>query len=279
MSKRNPAIGVVPGLEGRVAIVTGAASGIGLASARALAAAGARVVIADLNGEGARRVASEIGGAGGTAIAVEVDVGNEGEVRAMVEAAVESFGGLDILHNNAAEVSADIMGRDLEIDQMDTDVWDRVMVVNLRGPMLGCKYAIRAMLEGGRGSIIHTSSASALTGDLGRPAYAASKEGLHSLTRNVATQYGKRGIRCNAIAPGVIETPALARNVPQEQIDAYLSHHLTPRLGRPEDIADAVVFLASDQSAFITGQVLCVDGGLLSHHPTFAQFATGAGTG
>jgi NAD(P)-dependent dehydrogenase (short-subunit alcohol dehydrogenase family) len=162
------------------------------------------------------------------------------------------------------------MGRDGWIAELEAEIWDRTMAVNLRGPMLGCKYAIPAMLARGGGSIIQTSSASGLAGDLTRAAYSASKAGLDSLTRSVATQYGKQGIRCNSIAPGVIATPAVAANVPKEALDAYLGSTLTPRLGLPEDIAAAVVFLASDDSVFITGQVLSVDGGLLAHHPSVA---------
>jgi len=258
----------------RVAIVTGAASGIGRATARALAAEGLAVLVADLDAEGAERVVADIAAAGGTAAAQRADVEQEESVRAMVDAAVSRFGGLDVLHNNAAASAPEIMGRDLDLAEMDVDVWDRTLAINLRGPMLGCKYAIPRMLERGGGVIINTSSASGLVGDLSRAAYGASKAGLDSLTRYVATQYGKRGIRCNAIAPGVIHTPALAQNVPAEQLAVFERSHLTPRLGQPEDIAAAVVFLASDGGAFITGQTLSVDGGLLAHHPTFGEFST-----
>jgi len=147
-------------------------------------------------------------------------------------------------------------------------VWQRTFAVNLLGPALGCKHAIPRLLERGGGAIVNTSSAAGKVGDLTRSAYGASKAALESLTRHVATQYGKRGIRCNAIAPGVIATPALAANVPPAQIALYERSHLTPRLGRPEDVAAAVVFLASDDGAFVTGQTLRVDGGLLAHHPT-----------
>lgn len=258
-------------LTGRVAIVTGAASGIGRATAVALAREGASVLIADLDGAGAEAAAEEIREDGGAAQPCAADVGSEESVAAMVSAAVDVFGGLDILHNNAAASDPELMGRDLDLAEMDIDVWDRVMAVNLRGPMLGCKHAIPQLLERGGGAIVNTSSASGLVGDLSRAAYGASKAGLDSLTRYVATQYGKRGIRCNAIAPGVIATPALTANVPAEQIAIYERSHLTPRLGRPEDVAAAVVFLASDDGAFITGQTLSVDGGLLVHHPTFAE--------
>jgi len=258
--------------QGRVAIVTGAASGIGRATAHALAADGAAVTVADLDADGATRVAEEIVAAGGLAAPQAADVEDEASVADMVAAAVERFGGLDILHNNAAASAPDIMGRDLDLTEMDIDVWDRTLAINLRGPMLGCKYAIPRMLERGGGVIINTSSASGLVGDLSRAAYGASKAGLDSLTRYVATQYGKRGIRCNAIAPGVIHTPALEQNVPAEQLAIFERSHLTPRLGQPEDIAAAVVFLASEGGAFITGQTLSVDGGLLAHHPTFGEF-------
>jgi NAD(P)-dependent dehydrogenase (short-subunit alcohol dehydrogenase family) len=259
-------------LTDRVAIVTGAASGIGRATALALAAEGAAVVVADLFAEGAERVAREVTAAGGRAVAQPTDVGDEASVAAMVEAALKSFGRLDVLHNNAAATEPQLLAGDLELTAMDAAVWDRTLAINLRGPMLGCKHAIPRMLERGGGAIVNTSSASGLTGDLVRAAYGASKAGLDALTRYVATQYGKRGIRCNSIAPGVIATPALAANVPQPQIDAYERSHLTPRLGRPEDIARAVVFLASDDAAFITGQVISVDGGLLAHHPSYSDF-------
>ena len=266
-------------LAGRVAIVTGAASGIGRATALRLAREGAAVLVADLNGEGAASVAKEIEAAGGRAAGFAVDVADEASVVAMIERAVKEFGGLDILHNNAAASDPVLMSRDGDITTLDLEVFDRTLAVNLRGPMLGCKHAIPRMLARGGGAIINTSSASGLVGDPVRTAYGASKAGLDSLTRYVATQYGKRGIRCNSIAPGVIATPALAANVSPEMIAIYERSHLTPRLGRPEDIAAAVAFLASDDAAFITGQTLQVDGGLLAHHPAFGEFLRLAGEG
>ncbi len=258
-------------LAGRVAIVTGAASGIGRATALALAREGAAVVVADLNAAGAKQVAAEIETAGGRALGQATDVASEASVVAMVAAAVDTFGGLDVLHNNAAASDPAVMGGDGEVTALSLETWERTLAVNLRGPMLGCKHAIPRMLERGGGVIVNTSSASGLTGDLVRTAYGVSKAGLDGLTRYVATQYGKRGIRCNAIAPGVIATPALAANVPPELIAVYERSHLTPRLGTPEDIAVMVVFLASDEAAFVTGQVLSVDGGLLAHHPAVAE--------
>ena len=254
-----------PRLEGRVAIVTGGASGIGRATSAALCVAGAAVVVADLNGEGADQVAEALCAEGHRAIGVAADVGDEVSIVSMVEAAVSTFGGLDVLHNNAADSDPGLMSRDLAVAEMEAEVWDRTMRVNLRGPMLGCKHAIPHMIARGGGAIINTSSASGLTGDFARSAYAASKAGLRSLTESVAAQYGKQGIRSNAVAPGVISTPALEANVPADQVEVYAENTLTPRLGRADDIAAAVVFLASDAAAFITGQVLSVDGGLLAH--------------
>ncbi len=258
-------------LEGKTAIVTGAASGIGRATALAMVSEGAAVVVADLDGVAAERVVAEIADLGGRGLAKETDVSDEASVVAMVEAAVKGFGGLDLLHNNAADSSPEMQSADGEVTGLDVVVWDRALAVNLRGPMLGCKHAIPHMLERGGGVIVNTSSGAGLTGDVVRTAYGVSKAGLDSLTRYVATQYGKRGIRCNSIAPGAISTPSLEANVPPEQIAIYERNHLTPRLGRPEDIAATVVFLCSEDADFITGQVVCVDGGMLAHHPTYSE--------
>ena len=190
----------------------------------------------------------------------------------MVQAAVDAFGGLDVLHNNAADSSPDQMERDTDFLSLEVEIWDRAMAVNARGPMLGCKHAVPAMIERGGGSIINTSSVSGLTGNLTHTAYGASKGALNALTLGVATLFGKRGIRCNAVAPGVIQTPALESNVPTEFLAAYEASNLLPRLGSTRDIAQAVVFLASDESAYITGQILRVDGGAMSHHPAVAHF-------
>ena len=258
-------------LSDRVALVTGGAGGIGRATVHALSAAGARVAVVDVNGEGAREVAASIEAAGGEAIGLEVDVGDETAIAGMIEETVGRFGRLDLLHNNAADSDPALIERDAALAELDAEVWDRTMRINLRGPMLGCKHAIPVMVAQGGGVIVNTSSASGLTGDDVRAAYGASKAGLQSLTQSVATQYGKQGIRCNAIAPGVITTPTLEAIIPKAQIEVYEGNTLTPRLGRPEDIAAVVVFLASDAAAFVTGQILSVDGGLLAHHPAVSE--------
>ncbi|MBG0857115.1 glucose 1-dehydrogenase [Streptomyces spinoverrucosus] len=257
-------------LEEKVAIVTGAASGIGAATARRLAAEGAHTVVADLDPDGAKAVTEEIRAAGGSATAVGFDLGDVDSVRALVAAAVETYGGLDILHNNAAATHL-AARQDLAVVDADPAVWDDTMRINLRGTMVAVQAAVPHMIARGGGSIINTSSGSGLAGDLRNPAYGASKAALLNLTQYVATQYGKQGIRCNAVAPGFIVTPASAGSAHGAIREAMLRHHLTPRLGRPEDVASAVVFLASDESSFITGHTLRVDGGLLAHQPYVAD--------
>lgn len=253
---------------GKTAIVTGSGSGIGRASARLLAAGGAQVVVADVNLAGAEETVSMIADEGGTVLAQWVDVAEEDAIAAMVAAAVEHFGSLQLLHNNAADVS--IILRDFDVATMETEVWDRTMAVNLRGPMLGIKHALPHLLAAGGGAIVTTSSASGQMGDLSRVAYGVSKGGIDSLTRYVATMYGKQGIRANAVAPGVVNTPALAANVPPAEMALYADNHVTPGMGEPDDIARVVAFLLSDDAAFITGQVVNVDGGMIMHTPLYA---------
>lgn len=260
------------GIDGKVAIVTGAASGIGRASAQTLAAAGAAVIVADINLDGAAETVAQIERAGGTAHAVEADIGSEASVAGMVQAAVDRFGSLHLLHNNAADVV--IIQRDGDVVGMDTEVWDRTMAVNLRGPMLGCKHAIPHMIDAGGGAIVTTSSTSGQFGDLSRVAYGVSKSGIDSLTRYVATLYGKQGIRANAVAPGVVKTPALAANVAPEELAIFERNHVTPGMGEPQHIAGVVAFLLSDAAAYITGQVVNVDGGLTMHTPLYANFVS-----
>jgi NAD(P)-dependent dehydrogenase (short-subunit alcohol dehydrogenase family) len=252
-------------LAGRVALVTGAGSGIGAASAVALAVEGATVAVTDIDGSAAEAVASEIGAAGvGPARAWRLDVASELEWIQVVAEVTGAFGPVTVLHSNAAWTGAESYGADQLVTDLSVDVFDRVIAVNLRGGVLACKHVIPGMVAAGGGSIVITSSVKGLTGSSHRTAYAISKGGLDSLTRMVATGYGKAGVRCNAIAPGIVATAAV-NAISEAQKSALLDAHLTPTLGRPVDIANAVVFLASAESAFITGQVICVDGGLAAH--------------
>jgi NAD(P)-dependent dehydrogenase (short-subunit alcohol dehydrogenase family) len=250
-------------LEGKVAIVTGAGSGIGEATARLMAQEGASVVVADIDVAAAERVAGELG----SAVVAEVDVSEESSVVRMIETAVESFGGLDVLHNNASDAST--AAADKDIVTLDMAVFDRLVAVNLKGVVMGCKHAIPHMLARGGGSIVNTASVEGLMGRRVRAAYGASKAGVVLLTKSVAAQYGPRGIRCNAVAPGLVLTPAIQNHyTTPEQIEASLAIYPMPRLCRPEDVANAVLFLASDEAAFVNGTTLMVDGGATSYLPT-----------
>jgi NAD(P)-dependent dehydrogenase (short-subunit alcohol dehydrogenase family) len=262
-------------LEGRVAIVTGAGSGIGRATALRLAADGASVLVADINPDGAAETVALVQAAGGRAVAQQADVADEASAKAMVDAAIDAFGRLDGLHNNAANVF--VVPQDTDIVNMDVAVWDASMATNVRGPMLGCKYAIPQMLKTGGGSIVNTSSNSGQMGDLLRVAYGVSKAGVDSLTRYVATMYGKQGIRCNAISPGVVATPALVNNVSAEELAMFEAHHVTPFIGTPDDIAAVVAFLLGEDARFITGQVIHVDGGMQMHTPLYQQMNAAMG--
>lgn len=259
------------GLAGRVAIVTGAGSGIGLATVRRLAEEGMSVVVSDIDRASAEQVAEQLRGEGRPAIAVVADVADESQVAALMAATLAEYGQIDVLHNNAGAVELDTIGRDGDIRRLDVDVWDRTMAVNLRGVMLCTKHATPTMAEAGRGSIINTSSGSGLSGHSTRSAYGASKAGVNMFTQYTATAFGRDGIRCNAIAPGLIMTPAAERNLTESDIDMFARHALTRRLGTPDDIAAMVAFLASDEAGFITGQVISVDGGALAHSPTYAE--------
>jgi NAD(P)-dependent dehydrogenase (short-subunit alcohol dehydrogenase family) len=255
----------------KVAIVTGGGSGIGRATARRLASEGAAVTVADVRLDAAESVVAEISDAGGAARAQAVDVADAGAVEAMVADTVATFGGLDVLHNNAAAL--DQNARDQDVVTMDVATWERVLDVNLTGAMLGCRFAIPALLERGGGAIVNTASAAAFYGGTSLLAYSVSKAGLVALTRNVATAYGARGIRCNAVAPGVVvarEAQDALGGPMGDRLRRYTTSHLIGRLGYPEEIAAAVAFLASEDAAFVTGETLRVDGGFTVHTPTYA---------
>jgi NAD(P)-dependent dehydrogenase (short-subunit alcohol dehydrogenase family) len=257
-------------LSGKVAIITGAASGIGRAAARLLAERGAAVVIADIDVGGAGEVARSITDQGGRALAVETDVADPRSVEALVATVVATHGGVDVLVNNAGAVGPDTYGRDTTVVDVDLHLWETIMAVNLRGVMLGCRYAIPHMVDRGGGSIVNISSIDALTGRWGQVAYGVSKAGVNALTQYVATTHGRQNIRCNAIAPGLIMSPAAERALSPRDLRISASNRLVERAGTPEDVAGMIAYLASDDSAFVTGQVLVIDGGTLCHHPMFS---------
>ena len=242
-------------LDGKVAIVTGAGSGIGEATARVMAREGALVLVADLDRAEAERVAGELD----QAVPIEVDVSDEAAVARMIETAVQSFGGLDVLHNNATDSSLNAV--DTDIATLDMSVFDRLVAVNLKGQFLGCKHAIPAMLARGGGSIVNTASIDGFVGRGVRAAYGACKAGVVLLTKSVASQYGTQGIRCNAVAPGLTLTPGAIDNATKEYLELSRRNYPMPRLCAPEDVAKAVVFLASDDASYVNAETLMVDGG------------------
>jgi NAD(P)-dependent dehydrogenase (short-subunit alcohol dehydrogenase family) len=256
-------------LDGKVALVTGAAGCIGSETALALAEQGARVLLTDLRAAELEAVTERLKGQGHDVACKAGDLASEDDIRAVVAACVKTFGGVDILDNNAGATG--FSSRDLDIPDMPVELWDQVQAINARGPMLFCKYAIPSMLERGSGSIINISSGQSLSGDVSNFAYAASKAAINALTRHMATAYSPRGVRVNAIAAGLIVQPGMEQRLPAHIQDIFLSHCLVPRLGVPRDIANMVVFLASDLSSYVTGQILSVDGGFTAHLPSVAD--------
>ncbi len=252
-------------LDDKVAIVTGGAGGIGGATARTLAREGACVVVVDIDDEGAARVADDIASTGGRAIFVQTDLSVESEVVSMIASTVAQFGRLDVLHNNAALTESDFLSRDTGVTELSVDVWNRAIAVNLTSQMLTCKHAIPEMVKSGGGSIVNMSSGASLSGDRTRTAYGVSKAGVNALTMYVATGHGKQGIRVNTIVPGLIITDAVRAHLSENALAMLGGATLTPYLGQPDDIADLVVFLASDASRYITGQMIAIDGGMSVH--------------
>jgi len=258
-------------VDGKVAVVTGAASGIGRGSALRLAQEGAAVVAVDLNSQGGEQVVGEIAAAGGRAVFQHADVSSEPEIKSAVERAVKEYGRLDILFNNAGLVGA--VG---PIEAVSAQDWDRTVAVLLRSVFLGIKYAVEPMRKAGGGSIISTSSVASFLPSAYGAAYAAAKGAVISLTRAAALQLGPDRIRVNCICPGAINTPiwgALPGFSDPAAVSQLLDHVQTiPRVGRPEDIASMVLFLASDESEWVTGQAMIVDGGL-TVGPNFSALA------
>lgn len=248
------------GLDGRVAIVAGGASGIGAATAARLGSEGARVVVGDIAVDGAQRTVDRIVGAGGIATAVAFDLSDPASVAELVATAAATYGGVDALFTVGADMGA--LRADSDVVDIEFDLWDRVMAVNLRGYVAAMKYAIPQLLSRGGGTIVNMSSAAAFQGEPTRPAYATAKAGIGALTRHVASRWGKEGIRCNAVAPGFTATEAI-RSAPQwpELELSALKRIRGARVGDTDDIASLVAFLISDEGAWINGQVINIDGG------------------
>lgn len=258
-------------LENKIAMITGAGSGIGKACAIKMASRGAAVMITDLNLKAAEDVVAEIKSNGGKASAIFCDIGEEESIAAAVDQTVATYGRLDILHNNAAFTSMDALEKDVDILTIPTDMWDKIMQVTLRGTMLGCRYGVKAMLKTGGGSIINTSSMYGMAAFNRMTAYGVSKGAINTLTEYVATSYGRKGIRCNAVAPSMVKTPLLMGFIPEPLLKLNEDATLTPFLGEPDDIASIVAFLASDDSRYLTGQIIRADGGTTAHLPTYSD--------
>lgn len=258
-------------VKDKVAIVTGGAGGIGSAVCRILATHGARVVVADIAGERAAELAEQLRETGADATHCHVDLGDEDSIVAMFRTTLETHGRLDVINNNAALLTPEMARRDLDIEHMATEDWDLTFHVNTRGTMIACREALKIMTPQGAGSIVNTASNLALQGNVIQSAYSASKAAIIQMTRSIATSHGKRGIRCNAVLPGLTGTPAALDHLPQELRETVEEETLTPFLGQPDDIAHLVVFLASDEARYITGQAMAADGGTCVHIPGFAR--------
>lgn len=247
--------------EGKVALVTGAASGIGLATAKAFAESGASVALADFNEGAARAAADELTAQGHKAIAIRCDVADDAEVEAMVAKTVETFGRLDAAYNNAG-----VQNELAETADTTRQDYDRVMGVNLRGEWACMKFELQQMRKQGSGAIVNCSSLGGLIGGAERGIYHAAKHGILGFTKSAALEYGARGIRINAICPGLIWTPMADQMVEAGQGDALKGmEKMIPmgRVGRPEEIASAVLWLCSDAASYVTGQSISVDGGFV----------------
>ncbi len=247
--------------DGKVALVTGGGSGIGRATCLAFAREGARVVIDDIRVEGGEETLRLIREAGGEAIFVKADVSKAAEAEAMVQKAIDTYGRLDCACNNAG------VGEPLRrVHKTSEDNWDRVMATNLKGVYLCMKYELPPMVKQGRGSIVNTSSLAGMKGLPGQASYVASKHGVVGLTKSAAIEYAPLGVRINAVCPGVIATPLIMPNMKgRPQVEkGYIDMEPIGRLGQPEEIAAAILWMSSDEASFLVGSAFCVDGGVVA---------------
>ena len=255
-------------LSGKVAIVTGSTSGIGIGIAKVYAKEGAQVIICGRREARGQEVVDEIVAEGGKASYHFMDITQAESIEALMADTAKEYGKIDILVNNAANVAL----KDGRVDELTLEMFDDIVQSDLRGTFYAIKCALPYMLENGGGSIVNIGSMASCGGDLGSTAYACAKAGVDILTQYTAQQYGKQGIRCNCIRPGLIVTPQNEAKVPQALKDIFLGSIMVNRYGCPEDIAHAAVYFGSDESAYVTGQIINVDGGMNSHAPTVAQF-------
>jgi NAD(P)-dependent dehydrogenase (short-subunit alcohol dehydrogenase family) len=253
-------------LAGKIAIITGGAGGIGSACAERFSSEGATVVVADIVKEPADAVADRIGN---KSIGLYFDVGDPASIKAGIDEVISRFGKIDILFNNAAATSFEVHSQDTNAVDIPIDIWDLIMSVNVRGVMLGCKHAIPHMVANGGGSIINTASDSGLAGDNIRIAYGTSKAAVIMLSKYIAAQHGRQNIRCNSILPGPIMNASLGQY--PDLVEKISRQALTPRIGKPDDIAAMAAYLAADESEYVTGQAFSVDGGHLAHQPQMAD--------
>ncbi len=248
-------------LDGKVALITGAGSGIGRASALVFAREGAKVALADIVVEGGEETVRMVKEAGGEAFFIKADVSNAAEVEAMVNTVVDTYGRIDCAYNNAG-----IEGQLASTDEYAEDMFDKVIGINLTGVWLCMKYELPHMLKQGSGAIVNTASGAGLIGVAGMSAYVASKHGVVGLTKTAALEYAKSGIRVNAVCPGLIQTPMVERitNGHPQLGEALVAAEPIGRTGRPEEIAESVVWMCSDAASFVTGHAMSVDGGFVA---------------
>ncbi len=252
-------------LQGKIALVTGAGSGIGRSIAEAFAAEGATIVVADVAEKAGRAVAETIARHAGTAMFAPVDVTDQRQVSHAIDATVEQLGSLDILVNNAGVLDP----RDASVTGVTDDVWDRTFAINVRGVLHCCRAGIPAMLATGGGSVINIASFVALMGAAtSQIAYTASKGAVLAMSREMGVEFARTGVRVNAICPGPIETPLLGGFLPEDEQARRLEHIPVGRFGLPDDVARAAVFLASDDSSYMTAAALVVDGGITAAYTT-----------
>jgi NAD(P)-dependent dehydrogenase (short-subunit alcohol dehydrogenase family) len=250
------------GINGKRFIVAGGATGMGAALASRLVEEGARVVVGDINEPALMTTVAELKGKGGDAVAVTFDLSDQASIGRLVERCAAEFGGLDGLAITAADLSASTLGNDFDVLRTDLAIWQRTLTVNLVGHALLIREAIPHLVAAGGGSIVSVSSLASYFGYADIPAYAASKAGLNALVRHVARLCGKDKIRCNAVAPGLVMTEGARVNLKQETMESILANSALPRLGEPDDLASSMLFLLSDESTWITGQVIAVNGGV-----------------